>query len=156
MRKMTLLLFVVLTAVLASSFAFAGEKSFKAKLSPKEEMVTPAKSKASGVAEFKLSKDGKTLSYKLRVKNIMDANAAHIHKGKKGEAGAPLVALFAGERKGKFSGTLAEGTITDKDLLGDLQGKPLDELLLLIKAEDVYVNVHTDANAEGEIRGQVR
>jgi Cu/Zn superoxide dismutase len=155
MRKMTLLMFVVLTAVLASSFAFAGEKTFKAKLTPKEEMIS-LKSKASGAAEFKLSKDGKTLSYKLRVKNITDASAAHIHKGKKGEAGAPLVALFAGERKGKFSGTLAEGTITEKDLLGDLQGKPLDELLLLIKAEDVYVNVHTEANPDGEIRGQVK
>jgi hypothetical protein len=155
MRRVKILLFVVLAVVLAASTCFAMGNSFKAKLTSKEETKKPV-SKATGKAEFKLSKDGKTLSYKLHVKNIMDANAAHIHKGKKGEAGPPLVALFAGERKGKFSGTLAEGTITDKDLLGDLQGKPLDELILLIKAEDVYVNVHTDANAEGEIRGQVR
>lgn len=74
----------------------------------------------------------------------------------RGEAGPPLVALFSGERKGKFSGTLSEGTITANELLGDVQGKPLDELLMLIKAEDVYVDVHTDANPDGEIRGQVK
>jgi hypothetical protein len=92
----------------------------------------------------------------LHVKNIRDANAAHIHKGRKGEAGPPQVGLFSGERKGKFSGTLSEGAITEKDLLGDLQGKPLKELLILIKAEDVYVNVHTDTNPGGEIRGQMK
>jgi len=155
MRKTTKMLFVLLAAVLASSTVYAAETTFKAKLTPKEEMVSP-KSKASGTAEFKLSKDGKTLSYTLKVKNIRDANAAHIHKGRKGEAGPPLVALFNGERKGKFSGTLSEGTITENDLLGDLQGKPLEELLILIKAEDVYVNVHTDANPDGEIRGQIK
>jgi Cu/Zn superoxide dismutase len=155
MRKLKLMLFVVMAVVMAAASGFASEKSFKAKLTPKEEMVSN-KSKASGTAEFKLSKDGKTLSYTLKVKNIRDASAAHIHKGTKGEAGAPLAALFSGERKGKFSGTLSEGTITEKDLLGDLQGKPLEELLLLIKAEDVYVNVHTDANPDGEIRGQIK
>jgi len=155
MRKVKLLLFVVLAAVLTASTGFAMEKSFKAKLTPKEEVVSP-KSKASGTAEFKLSKDGKTLSYKLHVKNIANARAAHIHKGKKGENGPALVGLFSGERQGKFSGTLAEGTITEKELLGDLQGKPLDELLILIKAEDAYINVHTEANPDGEIRGQIK
>jgi Cu/Zn superoxide dismutase len=155
MRKVKLLLFVVLAAVLTASTGFAMEKSFKAKLTSKEEVVKP-ESKASGKAEFKLSKDGKTLSYKLNAKNIIDASAAHIHKGKKGENGPPVVGLFSGERKGKFSGTLAEGTITEKDLLGDLQGKPLDELLILIKAGEAYINVHTDANPDGEIRGQIK
>ncbi|OGP36579.1 MAG: hypothetical protein A2X93_05680 [Deltaproteobacteria bacterium GWC2_56_8] len=131
------------------------EKSFKAKLSPKEEVVAP-ESKASGKAEFKLSKDGKTLSYKLRVKNIKNTNAAHIHKGKKGENGPPVAGLFAGERKGTFSGTLSEGKITENDLLGEFQGKPLEELINLIKADDAYINVHTDANPDGEIRGQIK
>ena len=55
--------------VFAASTGFAVETSFKAKLSSKEEVVSP-KSNASGKAEFKLSKDGKTLTYKLQVKNI--------------------------------------------------------------------------------------
>jgi Cu/Zn superoxide dismutase len=155
MKKVKLLLFVMMAAVLTASTGFAMEKDFKAKLTPKEEVVSN-QSKASGKAEFKLSKDSKTLSYKLHVKNIKDASAAHIHKGKKGENGPPVVGLFSGERKGKFNGTLSEGTITDKDLLGDLQGKPLEDLLNLIKAGDAYVNVHTDGNPDGEIRGQIK
>lgn len=155
MRKVKLLLFAVLTVALAASTGFAMEKSFKAKLSPKEEVIS-TKSKASGKAELTLSKDGKTLSYQLQVKNITNANAAHIHKGKKGENGPPVAELFSGERKGEFSGMLAEGTITTHELLGELQGKPLDDLLNLIKADAAYINVHTDANPAGEIRGQIK
>jgi len=155
MGKVKLLLLVVLAAVLAASTGFAAEKSFKAKLTPKQE-VPSHKTKATGKAEFKLSVDGKTLSYKLHVKNIMNASAAHIHKGKKGENGPPLVGLFSGERKGAFSGMLSEGTITEKDLLGDLQGKSLNDLIILIKAGEAYVNVHTDAYPDGEIRGQIK
>jgi hypothetical protein len=43
--------------------------------------------------------------------------------------------------------------ITEKDLLDDLQGKPLNELLIPIKVGDVCVKVHMDANPDGEIRG---
>lgn len=154
MGKMKLLLFVVLAAFLAASTGFAAETNFKAKLSGKDE-VPSHKTKASGKAEFKLSKDGKELSYKLHVKNIMDANAAHIHMGKKGVNGPPLVGLFNAEKKGKFSGMLAEGIITDKDLLGDLKGKPLDELVQMMRSGDTYVNVHTEGFPEGEIRGQI-
>jgi len=155
MGKLKLITLVLIAAVLAASTGFASEKTFGAKLTPKEELVD-IKSKAAGSAEFKLSKDGKTLSYKVHVKNIKDTNSAYLHKGKKAESGTQLAALFSGERKGKFSGTLSEGTLTEKELLGDLQGKPLDELLILIKAEDVYVNVHTDTYPDGEIRGQVK
>lgn len=155
MRKVKLLLFIVLAAVLTASTGFAMERDFKAKLTPKQEVVNP-ESKASGKAEFKLSKDGKTLSYRLHVKDIKDANAAHIHRGKKGENGPPVVTLFSGERKGKFSGMLSQGTITDRDLQGDLQDKPLEDLMNLIKAGDAYINVHTEANPDGEIRGQIK
>jgi hypothetical protein len=155
MRKLKLLLFVVLSVVLAASTGFAMEKSFKAKLSPKEETKMPV-SKASGKAEFKLSKDGKTLTYKLHVKNIVDTNAAHIHMGKKGADGPPVAGLSSEAKMGKFSGVLAQGTIADKDLMGPLQGKTVTDLVNVIKAEDAYVNVHTSANPDGEIRGQIK
>lgn len=155
MGKVKLLLFVMLAAFVTASTGFAAETSFKAKLSPKNE-VPSHKTKASGKAEFKLSKDGKNLTYKLQVKHIVDASAAHIHMGKAGTNGPPLVGLFSGEKKGKFSGTLSEGTITDQDLMGDLKGKSLDDLVQIIKAGEAYVNVHTDAFPDGEIRGQIK
>jgi Cu/Zn superoxide dismutase len=155
MRKVKLLLFVVLAAVFTASTGFAMEKSFKAKLTSKEETKKP-ESKATGKAEFKLSKDGMTLTYKLHVKNIVDASAAHIHMAKKGEDGPPVVGLFSEAKKGKFSGVLAQGTIMDKDLIGPLQGKTIADLVNAFKSGDAYVNVHTDANPDGEIRGQIK
>lgn len=155
MRYLKLLLFVVLAVVFAATTGLAKETHFKAKLTPKEETQKP-KSKASGKAEFKLTKDGKTLYYKLEVKNLVDATAAHIHLAKKGENGPPIVGLFSEEKKGKFSGKLAEGAISDKDLIGPLQGKTVQDLIHVFEAEQAYVNVHTEANPDGEIRGQIK
>ena len=156
MGKVKLLLFVILATMLTVSVGFAAEKSFKAKLTGSDE-VPSVKTKATGEVKFKLSSDGKTLSYTLDVKNIENTTAAHIHRGMKGKNGPPVANLFTGPKKeGKFSGVLSKGTITAKDLSGDLMGKSLDDLVKLIKAGDLYVNVHTDAKPDGEIRGQIK
>jgi hypothetical protein len=134
----------------------AGHGSFKAKLTGKAE-VPPVMVKSSGEAYFKLSKDGKKLDYRIKVKNIENTWAAHIHKGKKGENGEVVVVLFSGPKKeGKFSGVLAKGAIMDKDLSGPLAGKTVGDLVKLIKEGDAYVNVHTDKYKDGEIRGQIK
>ena len=156
MGKVKLLLFVILATILSVSVGFAAEKSFKAKLTGNGE-VPSVKTTAKGEVKFKLSSDGKELSYKLDVKNIENPTAAHIHRGMKGKNGPPVANLFTGPKKeGKFSGELSMGTITANDLSGDLMGKSLDDLVKLIKAGDIYVNVHTDANPDGAIRGQVK
>jgi hypothetical protein len=156
MGKVNLLLFVILATILSVSVGFAAEKSFKAKLTGNGE-VPSVKTTAKGEVKFKLSSDGKELSYKLDVKNIENPTAAHIHRGMKGKNGPPVANLFTGPKKeGKFSGELSMGTITANDLSGDLMGKSLDDLVKLIKSGDIYVNVHTDANPDGAIRGQVK
>jgi len=156
MSKVRLLLFVLLATILSVSVGFAAEKSFKAKLTGKDE-VPSVKTKAEGDVKFKLSMDGKQLTYKLVVKNIENPTAAHIHRGMKGKNGPPLANLFTGpKKKGKFSGVLSEGTITAQDLSGDLMGKSLGDLEQLIKSGETYVNVHTDAKPDGEIRGQIK
>ncbi len=156
MKKVKLLLFVILATILTVSVGFAAEKSFKAKLTGKNE-VPSVKTSAKGEIKFKLSSDGKELSYILDVKNIKNANAAHIHSGAKGKNGPPVVNLFTGPKKENiFSGELSKGTLTANDLIGDLMGKTIADLVHLIKSGDIYVNVHTDANPNGEIRGQVK
>jgi hypothetical protein len=146
-----------MAVLLTASIGFSAEKgSFGARLSGSE-AVPAVKTSASGKAEFTLNKDGKGLTYKLTVKNIENVMAAHIHLGKKGKEGPPVAGLFAGPKKeGKFSGILAEGVITDKDLIGSLMGKSLDELVKLITSGDTYVNVHTVGHPAGEIRGQIK
>jgi hypothetical protein len=134
----------------------AADDIFKATLSGGEEKTAVA-SKTTGDAIFTLSADGKELAYALTVKDIEDAVAAHVHAGKKGAEGPPVVGLFGGAKKvGKFSGELAKGTITDKNLVGPLYGKTIADLVSLIKSGDAYVNVHTAKNPGGEIRGQVQ
>ena len=111
---------------------------------------------AKGDAEFKLSEDKKELGYKLTVQGLADASAAHIHEGKPGAGGPPLVTLFGGPKKeGAFDGVLGEGTITDKNLVGSLAGKTVGDLVKLIESGDAYVNVHTKAHPGGELRGQI-
>lgn len=156
MSKGKLLLFVILSTILSVSVGFAAEKSFKTKLTGAAE-VPPVTTKATGDVKFKLKEDGTELVWELHVKNIENTTAAHIHRGMKGENGPPVANLFTGPKKnGKFSGELAEGTIRAKDLTGDLMGKSIDELVKLIKSGDIYVNVHTDAHPDGEIRGQLK
>jgi hypothetical protein len=54
-----------------------------------------------------------------------------------------------------LTGQLAEGHITPANFVGPLQGKQLDDLIALMQNETAYVNVHTEQNPQGEIRGTV-
>lgn len=154
--------------------------SFKAELSAAK--MKPAATAATGEATFELTgmggagpggysgpESGKmgtgagggmsgTLNYKVSVKDIENVTAAHLHAGRKAATEGPVIApLFSGPRKaGVFSGMLAEGTITDKDLRGPLSGKTVQDLAKMINSGDVYVNVHTEKFPEGEIRGHVK
>lgn len=156
MNKIKLLLLALLSVLLTVSAGFAAEKSYHAKLNGSD-VVPSVMTKAKGDAKFILSGDGKELSFQLSVKRIENATAAHIHRGMKGKNGPPIVNLFNGPKKeGKYNGNLSKGTIAAKDLTGDLSGKSLEDLLKLIQAGEAYVNVHTDGNPNGEIRGQIR
>lgn len=157
MQKVKVLSVNFLLVVLFVSFGIAaGERSFKAELSGSK-VAPSAKTKAEGEAQFQLGKDGNELIYKLLVTDIENVTAAHIHEGKYGKNGPPVANLFTGPKKeGKFSGTLAEGTITAKDLYGSLKGKSVSHFIQMIEDGHMYVNVHTDKYPGGEIRGQIR
>lgn len=82
--------------------------------------------------------------------------AAHIHKGKVGENGPVVVTLFKTDSpSARSNGILSQGTITSTKLEGPLAGKQLNDLTTMINNRDAYVNVHTEANPKGEIRGQM-
>lgn len=99
---------------------------------------------------------GDSLGYLLSVNDISNVTAAHLHMGKPGTEGPVIAPLYVGaKRAGEFTGLLAEGTITSRDLRGPLAGKTLDDLISLIRSGDVYVNVHTDQHPAGEISGVV-
>jgi hypothetical protein len=152
MKTFKVMLFVVFTMFMTASLGMA----FEAKLSGKE-VVPAVETKAMGEADFKLSKDGKELTYILKLMDIENVGAAHIHTGMAGKNGGPVAGLFAGPKKeGTFSGEIAKGTITDKDLIGPLAGKTIGDLVKLIKDGGAYVNVHTEKYPDGEVRGQIK
>lgn len=157
MKTVKMVLYTVFAVVLTASLgAAASHHGYKAALTGAE-VVPPVETKAAGEATFTLSKDGKELAYTLTAKDIENATAAHIHAGKKGENGGPLAGLFAGPKKeGSFSGELAKGTITDKNLMGPLAGKKVQDLVKIIKEGGAYVNIHTEKNPNGEVRGQIK
>ncbi len=153
MRKIHLL--AVLLALFLASAGIAAGKGFKATLAGNSE-VPPLTTMAKGEATFELGKDGRTLDYRITVSDIENVTAAHVHEGKMGKSGPPIALIaIGGKKEGKFSGTLAEGTITEKDLLGPLKGKSVRDLVKEIEAGNAYVNVHTGKSPGGEVRGQI-
>ncbi|KCZ70399.1 CHRD domain-containing protein [Candidatus Methanoperedens nitroreducens] len=153
------LILVMLIAPAISASTVPDNRNFATHLSGDKE-VPPVDTQAQGQAHFKLSKDGTELSYKLNVANIEDVSMAHIHLGAEGVNGPIVVWLYPDTPPpvlipGRFSGVLAEGTITADDLVGPLEGQSLSELIDAMSAGETYVNVHTEQNPAGEIRGQV-
>jgi hypothetical protein len=55
-----------------------------------------------------------------------------------------------------MTSTSTGGSITADDLKGPLTGRQVSDLIKLIEDGKAYVNVHTDLNPDGEIRGQLK
>ncbi len=171
-----ILVAAVVTSLAVTATVLADSLKFKTKLSGSQE-VPPVgvviDTQAKGKAEFKLSKDGTSLHYKLNVSKIDNVFMAHIHLGPAGSNGPIVVWLFPGTAPvpgplgaGRFNGQIAEGDITAADFVGPLAGQPMSALLDAIQTGNAYVNVHTNDGVAptntgagdypgGEIRGQL-
>jgi hypothetical protein len=134
------------------NFVYAQSK-FRAKLDANNE-VPPVNSTAEGVATFKVKDD--TIKSKINITGISDVTMAHIHAGKKGENGDPIVDLLkTGDKSKTATGVMIEGNFTASDLQGPMKGKALTDLQSAMATEDTYVNIHTPQHPDGEIRGQI-
>ena len=123
--------------------AYAQSQTFTAKLTGNDE-TSPVSTPATGTAHFQLSSEGKRLNYDLSTTNLKGFMMAHIHQGKAGASGQPVVELSMGK-----------GKITSSDLKGPLAGKQISDLVNMIKSGGANLNVHTQQNQNGEIRGQI-
>lgn len=116
--------------------------------------VPPVQTPASALAEFTVT--GATVEYVLQVAAIEDATAAHIHSGAAGVNGAVLVPLYpiaGGPVSFSGTGTMVSASFDADDIVGD--SVSYDALVGRLGDETLYVNVHTAANPDGEIRGQI-
>jgi len=143
------LVVIGITSGLTNS-AVAQEQKFVATLSGQEE-VPPTTSQATGMAEVTVT--GESAEYSVNATNIQGVTAGHIHSGKQGENGPIVVTLFKNDSPtNEVSET---GSITADKLEGPMAGKQLTDLVSAMNNGETYVNIHTEQNPNGEIRGQL-
>ncbi|MBM4409891.1 MAG: CHRD domain-containing protein [Chloroflexi bacterium] len=126
---------------------------YEARLSGANE-VPPVTTTATGTFTATLDEAAGTLTWTLSVPAITNATAAHIHTGAAGANGGVVLLLFAAPTGSPASTVNVSGTARAADLSGSLAGN-FAGLVTALKAGTLYVNVHTSANAGGEIRAQV-
>ena len=110
---------------------------------------------AFGDAELEIQEGDDEIEYFVDVRDIIDVTAAHIHEGAEGEVGDIVATLYSDSASGEIDGELTSGVLDASDLEGPLAGQDIDDLVQLIDDGEAYVNVHTTANPDGEIRGQL-
>ena len=148
------LLSLVLIATVNSNYIYAQNEKFKAKLKGENE-VPPVTSSATGKAKFKVKDD--VITSKINITGITDVTMAHIHAGKEGQNGEPVVDLLkTGNESKSGNWNIIQGEITASDLQGAMAGKTLQDLKTAMGNEETYVNVHTSGHPDGEIRGQIK
>ena len=128
-----------ITAISAMAFAvttFAGD--IKVKLTGAQE-VPAVSSTATGTGTIKVN-DDMTVSGSVTTKGI-EGVAAHIHSGAAGKNGPPVITLEQ-QSPGKWSVPAGAKLTADQ--------------YDTFKAGGLYVNVHSAAHQDGEIRGQLK
>ena len=127
---------LALSATLAISSVEA--KDVKVSLSGTEE-TPPVQTTASGTGMINVG-DDKSVGGSVKTTGL-EGSAAHIHVGAAGTAGPPIITLTKG----------ADGTWNVP-----AGSKLTDDQFAKFKAGELYVNVHSAAHKDGEIRGQLK
>jgi hypothetical protein len=158
MRKPLVLRTLTLAAVLAvgscsDDVGPATAERFVATLSGANE-PTPVTTPATGRAEFTVFEGIPAIFFKLDVTGPFtdSVTAAHIHgPGDATQSVGVLVNLYLSPPRlgSEISGTIAQGVAPAPSRI------TFDSLLVLLRVNQAYVNVHTVTNAGGEIRGQI-
>ena len=116
----------------------------------------PVVTTAIGSSEFTLSRTNDTLFVNITVTGLSNIRFGHFHTGARGTNGAVVATLVDPPTlMGAQNGRIGKQFITAANLSGTLAGQPLSALVTQLRAGGIYVNLHTDANAGGEVRGQV-
>jgi hypothetical protein len=139
LRTRSILAIVALIAgTLAGGTGFATAGEIKVNLSGDQE-VPPVQTSASGSGTITVE-DDRSVRGKITTSDLK-GTGAHIHEGAVGKNGPDII-------------TLKKSSDNEWSVPGD--AKLTDAQYDAYKAGNLYVNVHSDANKSGEIRGQLK
>jgi hypothetical protein len=98
--------------------------------------------------------------YRINVTDIENVTVANIHSSLVGENGPVIITLFKEDNSAAATAMngevlLSQGNTTASSLEGPMASKMLSNLTSAMRNERTYVNVQTQQNPNGEIRGQI-
>ena len=151
---------VAMTCILAVTTAGCGGGSGGSTVAPTRlnavlsgtQEIPATTSTASGTATVEIAADRKTVVVNLTTSGLTGVTASHIHLGKAGVNGGIVLPLFTGT--GSFPAILTR-TLTSADFMPTEGAATFSEAVNAILSGNAYINVHTQANPNGEIRGQI-
>jgi len=130
----------LLLAIAAPAMAQTGKKVFNTSMRGEHEAPGPGDPDGKGKARIRLDLENSEVCWNLRVKDIEEATAAHIHIAPRGVPG-PVVVPLSAPSSGRSSGC----TAADSALIMDILENPAE----------YYVNVHNAEFPAGAVRGQL-
>ncbi len=147
----------ITTVTIATSFNLDAQVFAKHELNGTlsgQQEVPPVDTMATGAAEFlPVLPSNETVDFSINATSIEGVTAGHIHSGIEGENGPVVVTLFQFDPA--QNEVTERGTITTDMLEGAMEGMSISDLLTAVKNGSTYVNIHTEQNPDGEIRGQI-
>jgi hypothetical protein len=129
---------------------------FAAILTGKEE-VPEIDTYDTGLAVFQpKGSNNNNLKFSIKIAGMDKIKKACLHLGKPHEDGEVVAELYKSETpQDEVIGDLCHGKINSFDLKGPLQGKNINDLVTKMEREEAYVNILTEDNPKGKIRGQI-
>jgi hypothetical protein len=144
----------------ASTGSMSGGMSgmgIQVKLDSTHEVPVPNVESSSPTGTASFTPSGNSISYKLTATGLTSpVTVAHIHMGPPGKAGPVIVPLTISQGSDPNSAT-GEGSFDESAIKATPDGTKMswNDLVSGLSNGSLYVNIHTQNNKPGEIRGQI-
>lgn len=138
--------------------AFAEGPLFRANLTGDEEVPNPVDTETTGRADFLVNRDATQLDFTLTLRDgvgILGGPGGHIHCAPFGQNGPIVAFLSAGLAVGFDGDVRIRATLNDANINDVGCGATVAELVESMRAGLTYVNIHSNRNPAGEVRGQI-
>jgi streptogramin lyase len=123
-----------------------------------DKQVPPVETDVIGLMSITVPRSESEIKYKINITGASNITSAYMHMGKDGEDGEAVADLLMDSKKNKMekqTGVVIRGEVLDSDLIGSMNGKPLQDLINAITDGQTYVSINTPTHPKGEIRGHV-